>query len=200
MQKILDSIPKMLLGPLLVILGILYFYFQDPPSSICDIQFEIFKKENEKYLYGYTKNAIQVPAIYKKDIETCRNSNSIGGCYDWNEGLKKMIKASRTIPESCRDRLDELDPLLKYYSSSLRVYSQISWNDSEIVRLQLFHWLDREDLIVFCRLKAEYERLLGVPAYKALELGLFDELVKLKKLPRPEVWKRTILSYQCESL
>jgi hypothetical protein len=197
MQKILDFFPKMVLGPLLVIVGIIYFYVQDPPHTVCDVQFEIFKKEAEKYLYGYTKKGITLKANYIKDLDNCRNSNSIGGCYGWSEELKKIIKLTRNLPLECRDRLEELDPLLKYYSSSLRIYSQISWNDSEVIRKQLFHWLDREDLIVFCRLKSEYMRLVGAPAYRGLEVALFNELITLKKLPKEEVWRRTILSQNC---
>lgn len=190
-------IPKTLLGPLAVIAAIVFFYFQDPPKTICDTQFSIFRQEVYKYLYGTAKNGIPIPALFIKDIESCRNSNTVGGCYDWSEGLKKIIFASRKIPQQCSSRLQEVEPLMTYYAGSLRVYAHISWNNTEIVRTRLYHWLDAEDLIVFCRLKAEYTRLKGAPTYKALETALFNELVGLKKLPRPEVWRRTILSHDC---
>lgn len=198
LSKILDIVPKFLLGPLAVVLGILYFYFQDPPKTICDTQFEYFKKENLKYLYGTTKKNIKVPALYLNDLDMCRKSNSVGGCYDWMQGLKKTISSSRSLAgEECRPRISELNPLIPYYASSLRVYAQISWNDTEVVRAKLFHWLDSEDLIVYCRLKTEYTRLMGVPAYQALEASLFKELLELKKLSKEEAWPRTVLSHNC---
>jgi hypothetical protein len=193
-------IPKNLLGPLAVIAGIVYFYVQDPPKTICDIQFAVFRKETQKYLYGTGKNDIVVPALYQKDVTSCRDSNSVGGCYDWSEGIKRTIYHSRTIPQECRPRLGEVEPLLSYYAGSLRIYSQISWNSTEIIRNGLFHWLDNEDLILFCRLKKEYIRLAGEPTFKALQLSLFNELVMLKKLPREEVWKRSVLSHNCGSI
>lgn len=199
-KNFLDSIPKYILGPLAVILGIIYFYVQNPPVTQCDSQFAVFKKETQKYLYGSSKNGIQVPALFIKDVETCRNSNSVGGCYDWSEGLKKMIHASRTIPDACKPRLKELEPLVSYYVGSIRLYSQISWNSTEIVRQKLFHWLDNEDIIVFCRLKAEYSRLMSPQTYKALESSLLTELSKLKSMSREEVWKRTILSHNCSEI
>ncbi|MCC6137201.1 MAG: hypothetical protein IT287_01095 [Bdellovibrionaceae bacterium] len=197
LKRIIDMIPKTLLGPLAVIAGIIYFYIQDPPKTVCDAQFANFRKQTQKHLYGTSKNSIVVPALFIKEVENCRNSNSVGGCYDWSEGLKKTIIASRKIPQECSPRLKELEPLISYYSGSLRVYAHISWNNTEIVRSRLYHWLDNEDLIVFCRLKAEYSRLKGVPTYKALESALFNELVSLKKLPKEEVWRRTILSHDC---
>lgn len=200
LKNFLNSIPKNVLGPIVVIFGILYFYLQDPPKSICDIQFVHFKKQTQKYLYGTEKNRIKVPAQYVKEYDVCRESNSVGGCYDWTEGLKKMIKFSRSIPQECRPRLSELSPLMEYYSASLRLYSQISWNSTEIVRAKLFHWLDAEDMIVFCRLKNEYTRLAGREAYQSLQTALFGELIQLKKpMNKEEVWKRTILSYNCDN-
>lgn len=193
-------IPKNLLGPLAVIAGIIYFYVQDPPKTVCDIQFEVFRKETRKYLYGTGKNDIVVPPLFQKDVTSCRDSNSVGGCYDWSEGIKRTINNSRTIPQECRSRLGEIEPLLSYYAGSLRIYSQISWNSTEVVRAGLFHWLDNEDMILFCRLKKEYIRLAGEPAFKALQAALFKELIGLKKLPPEEVWKRTVLSHSCGSI
>lgn len=197
MKKILDAIPKFLLGPLAVILGIFYFINQDPPQSICDVQFEIFRKENEKYIYGYKKKEISISPGIQRDIERCQATNSAGGCFDWIEGVKKTLKPSRNIPEECRDRMDELDPLGKWLRQSLFVYSQISWNNSTIVRPNLFHWLEYDDIINFCRLKQEYTRLYGAENYKEQQDKLLKELAKLKKLPANQVWPRTVLSYRC---
>lgn len=200
-KAFITSIPKNVLGPILVILGIVYFYFQDPPKSICDTQFVHFKQQTQKYLYGTEKNSIKIPAQYVYDFDACRESNSIGGCYDWSEGLKKTLKLSRSVPAECGPRLEELSPLMSYYASSLRLYSQISWNNTETVRARLFHWLDNEDLIIFCRLKNEYTRLAGKEGYSAVQMSLFNELSQLKKpMRKEEVWKRTVLSFDCNSL
>ena len=97
MKKILDAIPKFLIGPIVVILGILYFTQQDPPQSICDTQFEIFREENLKYVFGYQKKSITISPGIKADIEQCQNTNTSGGCYAWLEGLKKVLKSSRNL-------------------------------------------------------------------------------------------------------
>lgn len=200
MKKIIDAIPKFFLGPLLVLGGIFYFILQDPPKTVCDIQFEIFKKENEKYVYPYKKKKIEIPAVIKRDIEMCQNTNTAGGCYDWMAGLKGVLKTTRNLPTECRSRISELNPLKSWMDQSLFLFSQISWNSSQFVRPDLFHWLEKDDVILFCRLRMEYIRLIGVESYKAQEKRLLDELVKLKKLPPPKVWERTVLSYKCPTL
>jgi hypothetical protein len=80
---------------------------------------------------------------------------------------------------------------------SLYTFSQISWNESTVVRKGLYAWLDEEDMLLYCRLKNEYIRLYGVPAYTQLQNSLHGQLIKLKKMPAKETWERTILSYRC---
>jgi hypothetical protein len=200
MKKIFDSIPKFLLGPIAVIIGIFYFVQQDPPKTICDIQFEIFKKETEKYIFGYKEKKISISPGIKRDIESCEGTNSPGGCYDLFEGLKKILKPSRSIPSECRDRIGELDPFKKWLDRSLFDFSQISWNNSTVVRMGLFNWFEQDDIILFCRLKAEYIRLIGPEEYKTQETKLLKQLVELKKLPPNQVWGRTVLSFKCPIL
>lgn len=202
MKKFFDGIPKFVLGPLAVILGIFYLTQQDPPKTICDTQFEIFRNEKNaaKYIFPTKKKKIEISPGIKKDIEMCQDSNNSGGCFDWMEGLKKTLKLTRNIPEECRDRIDELEPLKKWLDQSLFVYSQISWNNATVVRRGLFHWLEQDDIMLFCRLKQEYIRIVGPKEYKSLEKKLVQDLVTLKKLPMAQVWERTVLSYKCPVL
>jgi hypothetical protein len=194
----LESIPKFILGPMAVILGIIYFVVQDPPRTICDEQFSIFKKENAKYLYPYEKNSIVVPPGIKRDIEACRIGNSPGGCYDWLEGIKKMVHATRNIPDKCGgSRIEELAPLKQWFDQSMFLFSQISWNNTGTIRDGLFNWLEQDDMAMFCRLKDEYIRLIGKDEWRALENSLGVGLMKLKKTPKKETWERTILSHKC---
>lgn len=197
MKAWLQSIPKFIVGPAAVILGIIYFVVQDPPKTICDEQFEIFKKENSRYLYSYEKNSITVPPGIKRDLEACRAGNSPGGCFDWLEGLKKMIHGTRNIPDECGARIQELDPLKQWLDQSVFLFSQISWNSTITVRDGLFNWLEDDDMAMYCRLKDEYIRLLGKDAWRQLENLLGMQLMKLKKTNKKETWERTILSHHC---
>jgi hypothetical protein len=202
MKKIIDAIPRFLLGPLAVIIGIFYFVQSDPPKTICDTQFEIFKEEKDikKYIYSYKSKSVEISAEIKRDIERCQNTNSPGGCFDWMEGLKRVLHVSRNLPAKCRDRMDELKPYQGWLTQSLFVFSQISWNNSTIVRKGLHNWLEDDDILLFCRLKSEYIRLFGAEAYKKQEMALLQLLQKEKKMPAQQAWPRTVLSYRCPIL
>ena len=197
MKKWIESLPKFVLGPLAVLVSILYFTVQDPPKTICDTQFEIFKKEEAKYIFPYKKGEIDISAGIKKDIESCRLGNSPGACYDWLEGLKKLIHLTRNIPATCAGRIGDLAPLSDWLDQSVFLFSQISWNSTNVIRDGLNNWLEDEEVIRYCQLKNEYIRLRGDPAWQTLQAGLLEELIKIKKMDRKRAWERTILSHHC---
>lgn len=89
MDQFFASIPKVIIGPIVVALVILYFVYDDPPKTVCDLQFEIFQKENLNYLYGHTKRAVKHSPKYQKELSLCQEQNSPGACFDWMEGIKK---------------------------------------------------------------------------------------------------------------
>jgi len=200
MAKIFDAIPKFFIGPLVVILGIFYFLQADPPRTVCDTQFEIFKKANEKYIFGYKAKRVTVPPGITNDIERCQAANSPGGCFDMLEGIRKTLPSSRHIPLGCESRINDLKPYPQQLEQIIFTFSQISWNNTQIVRAGFFNWLEYDEMILFCRIKREYTRLVGEEAYKKLEQKLLKELVKLRKLSEKQTWERTILSYQCPLL
>ena len=166
MKKYLDMIPRLLIGPIAVVIGLIYFTQQDPPKSICDIQFEIFKQEKniKKYVYTYEKKNITITDGIQHDVERCESTNSPGGCFDWMEGVKNIIHVTRNIPMQCRDRMDELDPLKKWLDRSIFIFSQVSWNESTIVRKSQFNWLEQDErtcdqapVTLYWKIKGTYE-------------------------------------------
>jgi hypothetical protein len=211
MDQFLASIPKLMIGPLVIILVIFYFVYDDPPKTVCDLQFEIFKQENEKYIYGHTKKGVRFSPEFQKELTLCQQQNSPGACFNWMEGIKKTIHSSRNIPNECNAEkmsslrqlkqfagdADLMTPFKQWMTISLYTFSQISWNESTVVRKGLFNWLDSEDLSLYCRLKNEYIRLYGLEAYTQLQNSLHSQLIQLKKMTPKDTWERTILSYRC---
>ncbi|MBY0384740.1 hypothetical protein K2X05_06235 [bacterium] len=211
MDQFFASIPKIIIGPMVVILVILYFVYDDPPKTVCDLQFEVFKQENENYLYGYSKKGVKYSPEYQQELAHCQQQNSPGACFAWKEGIKRTIHSSRNIPNECNAEKmsglrklkqfaggpDAMSAFKQWMTISLYTFSQISWNESTVVRKGLYAWLDEEDMLLYCRLKNEYIRLYGLAAYTQVQNSLHAQLIKLKKLPAKDAWERTILSYRC---
>jgi hypothetical protein len=211
MDQFFASIPKFVVGPLVVILVIVYLVYDDPPKTVCDLQIEIFQKENEKYIYGHTKKNVRFSPQYQKELSLCQQQNSPGACFDWMQGIQRTVHSSRNIPDECSAEKmsflrklkqytgasDILSPFKQWLTVSLYTFSQISWNEGVVVRQGLYGWLDNEDILRYCQVKNEYIRLFGKEAYTQLQNSLHAQLIKLKKKPAKEVWERTILSYRC---
>lgn len=200
-KEFIESIPKMWLGPIVVIIGIGYFVLQENPVTLCDIQYDIFKKENEKYLFGVKKKGVTHKPVILADIDKCMEANSPGGCYDWSEGLKLSLHSLRNLPKECGHKLDGSTlggvTIRALLEKSAWLYSQISWNEAAIARAGLYNWLDTDDIANFCRLRHQYLRLIGTEKWTALQAGLLTNLTTEKKMDQKAAWPRTILSHKC---
>lgn len=201
MKDFFASIPKVWLGPMIIIVGIGYFVLQENPVTICDIQYEIFQKETEKYIFGYKRKNVKISPAIKKDIEACMQGNSPGGCYDWLTGLKNTLHTLRNLPNQCGDKLTSGigggESLQKWMETSLWLFSEVSWNEAPTVRPGLFNWLDTDDLYIYCQLKSEYMRLFGEKKWTETQKKLLMGLMKSKKMDEKSAWGRTVLSHKC---
>lgn len=202
MKDFIASIPKMWLGPIIVIFGIIYFVLQENPVTICDVQYEIFQKEVEKFIFGYKRKNVAVSPAIKADIANCMQANSPGGCYDWMVGLKNALHSLRNMPSQCGDKLETAsfggeESMQRWMEKSVWLFSQISWNEAATVRPGLFNWLDTDDIYIYCKLKSEYLRLFKQEKWNVLQQSLLQNLVKEKKMDQKSAWGRTILSHKC---
>lgn len=200
-KDFINSIPKMWLGPIAVVLGIIYFVVQENPITICEIQYDIFKKENEKYLFGVKRKNVTIPPKVTEDVNKCMVANSPGGCYDWTEGLKLSLHSLRNLPDQCGHKLNGStlggSTVKTLLEKSVWLYSQISWNEAIIARAGLYNWLDTDDVANFCRLRNQYTRLLGNEKWVILQASLLKSLSTEKKMEEKSAWTRTILSHKC---
>lgn len=202
-QSLIDSMPRWAVGLGAVTLGIVYFVLTDPPKTICDSQFEAFKEEYKKDLFGGKSGGIELPPLFKAQWETCRDTNSIGGCFEFLNLLKKVLPGIKLIPDVCGERLSELKPLQKSLRQSLWLISQLSWPVKNDWVIGTYNWLGPEDIGLFCQIKTQWKRLLGEAKWQGLQEQLLQEHIKNNKeagkdpISRQGAWERSVLSFNC---
>lgn len=201
-KEAFNSVPKVILGPAIVLVGLFYFTIADPPKTVCDTQFEIFKNKTIKYVYEFKNNGITLKPTFLKDFDNCRTSNTPGACFDWLKGLKGLMRDIHFLPSECQSRMSELEPLGAHLKNSIWLFGHISWNDNPVVRKGILNWLDVEDMAVFCKTKKEIIRLYGDEYWKKIQEMTLQDLMRTKKIEdqkvnREEAWERSILSHSC---
>lgn len=205
-----------LLPFIVIFLGSIFFFFNDPPHSICSTQIESYKKSLRGKIYGYMAQKNVIPAKIKKAVEACREGKSSGSCIDYFDLINAMMVNLNQIETTCLGELflekDILDTLKKFFLIS----SVLAWGD-EVPKESKTNWFSDSNILVYCKVKKSLEENMPKEEYDSLVgsiLGTFpferlsfdfaedsEEFQKNKailKLERTEVLNKSILSLRCE--
>ena len=198
MDRWLAQIPKfwLIVGSLTI--GILFIVWSDPPKGVCDAQMDVFKKSQKDFLYLDPKNEFIKTTGFVREYERCQSTNSPGGCYELFNKTRKLLADVDAVPKECIDKVKGESVIGQTIMKAFDLFVQIAWGGKPP---QLYHekfkWLDNSDMALFCRLKYNYEKILGVDALAQKRESYFEQLPGAKELPRQKAWESMILSENC---
>jgi len=192
------SLPARVVAIGAIILGFLFFLINDPPKTVCDVQLEIFQKEQEKFLYP-SKSGARKPEI-DKDFEVCRLGAGPGGCFELFRKLKKLAVDLENIPRQCAGAASGRGEIQKGVWGSLRLMVMLAWGEKPpLTYVQRHGWLDTSDVALFCKLKAQAVEFFGRDAWVRFREGATSALPGVEALPKDQVWQRSLISTTCEN-
>jgi hypothetical protein len=200
LDNLLRSLPKGVLAVLAILLGSVLILFNDPPRTVCDVQLELFKTSEQNFLFDSEKNNVSRPADIKEFLQTCRNSNTPGGCNELFSGLKRLTEDLHDIPSSCAETAGQVAEIKKWVWEGLRIFVQIGWGEKPPGSyVEKMSWLNSADMAVFCNLKMRVIEMYGQDKFAEFQEALMRELPQADKLTREQVWELSILSSRCEA-
>lgn len=198
MQQLLSSLPKGLLAFLVIVGGILFIVLSDPPKTVCDAQLEIFKNNQQSFLYKNPKSKVEKTTKFDRLFEHCKRTNAPGGCLELFQLTKRMMDDLNAVPSECRSAAAELVEVKKGVIYLTELLVRLAWGDRPPqTYAQKMGWLDVADVSLFCQLKARYTEYYGEPSWAALREKLLKSLPGADKLSRAQVWDLSILSENC---
>lgn len=211
---LIQRIPKLLLGTLALFATLIFMVFNDPPTTVCDIQ---MKAVNEK-LSGYFFTNSDMGTIgedglvrggsrqgsYKRGIMDafgfCLKTNSPGGCYDMFQRLDYFEKQIRTIPSQCGTHPSTAS-VKSALEKGVKLLVQIAWGEKPPETLyEKTAWLDLADVALFCRLAREHKRIYGEQAWGLFRESIMTTFPESEKLTRKEKWDKSLFSYPCQKV
>lgn len=219
-QNLIQQLPPLLLGFIVIVVVLIGFRFYDPPKTLCDVQAEAVKKRlvngfysslgNNRYSQAAALEEAQRQAddFSRSSLESsvleafnfCLRSNSAGGCYDMFSRLDFFEKQIRTIPTECGES-PATAFLRKAGEKALRLFLRLAWGDEAPKnKYNITSWLDTHDLGIYCRLKRQYVRLFGKEQLNILAWSQIPLLPGAKDLSRKEMGERSLMSYPCKGL
>lgn len=191
--------PKLLLGFILIVLTIVVLYINDPPKTICDMQMESVMEQLNKGFFAKRETGLYGQSI-ESALKFCLKSNSSGGCRDMFSRLSFFEKRVKSIPTECGN--DSATAVVhKALRRGLRLLAEIAWGEKPPAsKFDKTAWLETNDIGLFCRLKAQYQRLYGDEQWRDLAWSTIGNLPGMDTLSKKDLWERSLFSYPCAGL
>ncbi|MCM2280870.1 MAG: hypothetical protein NDI61_03375 [Bdellovibrionaceae bacterium] len=198
MDQLIASLPARVVAIAAIVLGFLFFMLNDPPKTVCDIQLEVFQKEQEKFLYPAAKG-VRKPEI-DKDLEMCRLGAGPGGCFELFRKLRKLAVDIENIPRQCTEDAAQRAEIRKGIWGSLKLMVMLAWGERPpLTYVQKNGWLDASDVALYCRLKQQAVELFGREAWMGFRDSSTKDLPGAAQLTREQIWQRSLISTACEN-
>ena len=199
MGQILQRIPKLLLGAIVIVAVLLFMVFNDPPTTLCDIQMEVVNKRLASHFYTNKKEGTYNKSV-KNAFDFCMESNSPGGCYDMFSRMMYLEKQVLTIPSKCGGHTST-ENVRNALEKGLKLIVRIAWGDGPPESsYEKKAWLQPPDLALYCRLKREHQRLMGKKRWKLFRETVMAGLPEAKTLSRKVRWEKSLFSFPCKGM
>ena len=183
MDQLLSSLPKTVIAIGAIIIGFILMRINDPPRTICDLQMELFRESQKKFLYTGTDAG--KPSVAQEAYGICKNDNSPGGCFEYFEKLKKLTVDLNNIPEQCATTAASDEKIQLWMQKSLTLMVEMAWGErAPASYMQKNGWFDGSEIALFCDLKRSTIRIFGDETYAE-----WREQILTSK-PGPRAWSQ----------
>lgn len=199
MVEWLKSLPKTAFVTLVLSAGVLFIVFSDPPRSVCDTQISKLDEAIKDFLsLDQIKKPNRKQTRFTKLVETCKVTNSAGGCYELFLSLKEMLKDVGAVSPECIAKLTSHTAITETVWTSLDLMTRLAWGEKppEMATLRT-GWFDPADLNLFCELKRTITNIYSDTKWNSFVEAYFTQLPGAKSLDRTEAWQRMLFSVNC---
>ncbi len=197
MDQFINSLPRTVIAIGAIIIGFFLMRLNDPPVTVCDLQMNLFRESQKKFLYSASD--LGKPSMAKEAYEICKGDNSPGGCFEYFENLKKLTVDLTNIPEQCAAKAAEEPQIQTWVQRSLKLMVQMAWGErAPASYVQKNGWFDASDISLFCDLKRSAIRIFGNDVYSQWREEILMSVPDYEKIGREQAWQKSLVSTPCD--
>ncbi|MCA9780719.1 MAG: hypothetical protein KC800_28550, partial [Candidatus Eremiobacteraeota bacterium] len=101
-----NALPKTVFVTIVLTAGVLFIVISDPPKTVCDSQLSKFKDATKDLLtLDPIKRPLQKSTRFRTLLDSCKATNSAGGCYELFLSMKRLLKDTRNVSPECLGKL-----------------------------------------------------------------------------------------------
>ncbi|MGE3975157.1 MAG: hypothetical protein AB7F59_11590 [Bdellovibrionales bacterium] len=193
------KIPQGLLIFLVLVGGLIFILLAQPPHSVCEPQMEIFKTSQEGFLFLNPSKSYLKTTGFQKTLDFCKHGNNAGSCFEFMQGLQKMMDVTLSSPAECHGGITELTEVSSATWRGLELMTRAAWGAAAPKSsMERQGWLDAPAMELYCRLKKFAITNYGQGAWSSFVESQLPQLPGASELQRSDAWQRTILSDPCQ--
>ena len=174
----LYSLPRALLVTLIIVIGVAFIILRSPPKTLCDLQEEVYRKNNINFLFKDQRNKVLKQTTYQQNEEECRENNSPGGCYSLFHGIHRLIQSFRVVTPQCHKSIAQIREVRSALMNIYSLFLEITWaegkNRSETA--SSLSWLSFNDVADYCKLKNQIVYFYGQSELNQLEKNIHRKI------------------------
>jgi hypothetical protein len=179
--------------------GILFILVANPPRTVCDSQYEEFQKDQVGRLTINPKLTVKPSkTTFHLAVEQCRFSNNMGGCLEFFEHLKIVLRDLSTTTEKCYADMGGRNEVKDTLWLSFELITRLAWGEAPPRTYRdSSGWLDTPNIAIFCELKGVMMKFYGSERLNAFSRDLIPRLPGASGMKFSEAWPRSVLSKGC---
>lgn len=201
MDQFINSLPKPVIGLIVVIVGFIFIVINDPPKTICETQLQSFRHLQGTFIYGQSiDGSSKRPPLAQELHDLCLQENGTGGCFEYIQQLKRFTNDLKSLPRECSAVAASEQQIPYWLLKSLKLMAQIAWGERAPASYSRRHaWFDAADIAVFCDLRETAVRILGPDSFNKWRDDLIATLPEGASLSKEDAYRRSIFSTPCDA-
>lgn len=196
----LQNLPKTMFVTIVIGAGILFIILMNPPRTVCDSQVQTFMASNADLLSSTPNKMTQKESRYKRLYDTCKGTNSPGGCLELFLSVRQLIKDTHTVDSKCFGAVKGQQAFNDAIWMTADLMAIMAWGSRPPLSPELKNgWLDVADLNLFCELKNTAINFYSQDTWNGFVEKYFKSLPGAESLDRNTAWSRMLFSANCNA-
>lgn len=165
LNKIFRYIPEWLFVLIILGVGVLFLFYDNPLVSVCDAQISDFAKGQQGKLFPRTVKVLNpltggayFDNILAKSRDRCIDSPKGTGCYKYFKIIEGVLYDFKKLDGSCLKQLSQTPLMAKVFEDYLITLGLLAWGEyAPMTEAQKTGWLTDTDLKTYCTVKSYYQ-------------------------------------------
>ncbi|MBE8222015.1 MAG: hypothetical protein HAW60_04715 [Bdellovibrionales bacterium] len=190
------QLPKNILILIILVAGVLFILYADPPVTICRSINADFIKSQKGFLFT-TKNSgnFKKQSLYQRLYKLCKNRKSPGSCYQLFYNTKGLLLSLNSDGVSC---IPSIPKLKNFLQQNIKLMVEIAWGPAPPATKHLkSSWMQESDFNLFCNILKTYTKSMGEEKKKLLIKQILTSLPGYEGVDFLKAYKLSLFSINC---